>query len=43
MHVQVHVDATIALPIVISALVGGGAKRVAKRRAKKKVVHRQGL
>ncbi len=31
-QVQVHVDATIALPLVISALVGSGAKRVARRK-----------
>ncbi len=31
-QVQVHVDATIALPVVLSALIGSGAKRVGKRR-----------
>jgi deoxyhypusine synthase len=36
MQVQVHVDATIALPLVISALVSGGAKRVKRRNPKKK-------
>jgi deoxyhypusine synthase len=43
MQVQCHVDATIALPIVMSALVSGGVERVKRRGAKKKVVHRQGL
>jgi deoxyhypusine synthase len=42
-QVQVHVDATIALPIVISALVGSGATRVKRRKARKKVVYRQGI
>lgn len=42
-QVQVHVDATIALPLVISALIGSGAKRVARRRAKKRIVYRQGI
>ncbi len=35
-QVQVHVDATIALPLVISALVSSGVKRVRKRNPKKK-------
>jgi len=35
-QVQVHVDATIALPLVISALVSGGVKRVRRRNPKKK-------
>jgi deoxyhypusine synthase len=43
MQVQCHVDATIALPIVISALVAGGAKRVRRKGSRKAVVHRQGL
>jgi deoxyhypusine synthase len=43
MHIQVHVDATIALPLVISALIGSGTERVKKKRARKKVVYRQGL
>jgi len=43
MHVQVHVDATIALPIVISALIGSGARRVKKRGLKKKRIVRQGI
>jgi deoxyhypusine synthase len=42
-QVQVHVDATIALPLVISALIAGGAERVKRRRGKKKVVCRQGI
>lgn len=41
MQVQVHVDATIALPIVVSALVGCGARRVRAGR-KKSTVSRQG-
>lgn len=41
--VQVYVDATIALPIVISALIGSGAERVKVRRGKKKKVYRQGI
>ncbi len=32
-QVQVHVDATIALPVVLSALVAGGAKRALRRKA----------
>ncbi|MCU0632128.1 MAG: deoxyhypusine synthase [Methanolinea sp.] len=43
MHVQVHVDATIALPIVISALVGGGVQRVEKKGAKRERIFRQGV
>lgn len=43
LQVQVHVDATIALPLVISALVAGGAERVERRNGKKKVVYRQGI
>lgn len=42
-NVQVHVDATIALPIVLSALISGNAERVKKRRGRKKVVYRQGV
>jgi len=42
-QVQVHVDATIALPVVISALIAGGAERAPRKKAKKKVVHRQGM
>ncbi|MDD5143869.1 deoxyhypusine synthase [Methanoregula sp.] len=42
-QVQAHVDATIALPLVISALVASGAKRVRRSRGKKKVVYRQGI
>jgi deoxyhypusine synthase len=36
MQVQVHVDATIALPLVVSALIGSGAKRIQRRKGKKK-------
>ncbi len=43
LQVQVYVDATIALPLVISALVAGGAERVKRRKGKKKVVYRQGI
>lgn len=43
LQVQVYVDATIALPLVISALIAGGAERVKQRRGKKKVVYRQGI
>lgn len=42
MQVQVHVDATIALPVVISALVGGGAHRAGKGGKRKSRVSRQG-
>jgi deoxyhypusine synthase len=42
-NVQVHVDATIALPIVISALISSGAERMKHRRGRKKVVNRQGI
>jgi deoxyhypusine synthase len=41
-QVQVHVDATIALPLVVSALIGSGVKRVKRKAAKKKKVVRQG-
>jgi deoxyhypusine synthase len=37
MQVQVHVDATIALPLVISALVSGGVKRVRRRNPIKEI------
>jgi len=40
-QVQVHVDATIAIPLVVSSLIGSGVKRVKRTGAKKKVV-RQG-
>lgn len=43
MQVQVHVDATIALPIVVSALVASGIKRVKKRRSRKGRIVRQGV
>ncbi|OPY45029.1 MAG: putative deoxyhypusine synthase [Methanoregulaceae archaeon PtaU1.Bin222] len=43
MQVQVHVDATIALPIVVSALIESGVTRVKKRGLKKKKVVRQGI
>ena len=42
-QVQVYVDATIALPLVISALIAGGAERAKRRKAKKKVIYRQGI
>jgi Deoxyhypusine synthase len=42
-QVQCHVDATIALPLVISALVSSGVRRVERRNEKKKSVYRQGL
>jgi len=42
-NVQVHVDATIALPIVISALISSGAERMKHRRGRKKVNYRQGI
>jgi deoxyhypusine synthase len=42
MQVQVHVDATIALPLVISALIGSGVQRVKRTAAKKKRIVRQG-
>ena len=42
-QVQVHVDATIALPIVISALIASGAERVKRRRGKKEKIYRQGI
>ncbi|OPY37171.1 MAG: putative deoxyhypusine synthase [Methanoregula sp. PtaU1.Bin051] len=35
-QVQVHVDATIALPVVLSALIASGTKRALKRKTKKK-------
>lgn len=43
MQVQVHVDATIALPIVVSALIESGVTRVKKRRKTKEKVVRQGI
>lgn len=43
MQIQCHVDATIALPIVLSALIGSGTERVQVRRNRKKHVFRQGL
>jgi deoxyhypusine synthase len=42
-QVQVHVDATIALPLVVSALIESGTERVKQAGAKKKKVVRQGL
>ncbi|OPX68802.1 MAG: putative deoxyhypusine synthase [Methanoregulaceae archaeon PtaB.Bin009] len=42
-HVQVHVDATIALPIVVSALIGSGVPRVGRKGAKRSKVLRQGV
>jgi len=43
LQVQVHVDATIALPIVISALISSGVERVKQRRGKKEKIYRQGI
>jgi deoxyhypusine synthase len=43
LQIQCHADATIALPIVLSALISSGAKRVKRKNGNKKVVHRQGL
>lgn len=43
LHVQVHVDATIALPIVVSALTGSGVKRRKRRAARKERIIRQGI
>ncbi len=40
MQVQVHVDATIALPLVISALVSGGVRRAKRHTLQKKVIRR---
>ncbi len=42
-QVQCHVDATIALPLVISALISSGVRRVERKNEKKKSVYRQGL
>lgn len=42
-HVQCHVDATIALPIAISALIGSGTERVERKGGNRTIVHRQGL
>lgn len=42
-HVQVHVDATIALPIVTSALIGSGVKRSRGKNTKRSKVFRQGI
>ncbi|MDD5025661.1 MAG: deoxyhypusine synthase family protein, partial [Methanoregula sp.] len=42
-QVQVYVDATIALPLVISALVASGAERVKLRHGQKKRIYRQGI
>ncbi|MDD1719382.1 MAG: deoxyhypusine synthase [Methanoregulaceae archaeon] len=42
-HVQCHVDATIALPLVISALIGSGATRAKQSAVKKTFAHRQGI
>ncbi len=43
LQVQCHVDATIALPIVISGLIGSGVSRVNGKDRQKGVVFRQGL
>lgn len=42
-HVQVHVDATIALPLVVSALVGEGVRRSPRAHAVREKVLRQGI
>jgi len=42
-YVQVHVDATIALPLVTSALIGDGVRRVARDPAKREKIFRQGI
>ncbi len=42
-HVQVHVDATIALPLVVSALVEDGVRRRVRAPAKREKVFRQGI
>ncbi|MFA7304987.1 MAG: deoxyhypusine synthase [Methanoregula sp.] len=42
-QVQVYVDATIALPLVISALIASGAERVKLRHGQKKRIYRQGI
>ncbi|MDI9632487.1 MAG: deoxyhypusine synthase [Methanolinea sp.] len=42
-HVQVHVDATIALPLVVSALVGEGVCRPPRAPAVRERVLRQGI
>ncbi|MCQ8893695.1 MAG: deoxyhypusine synthase [Methanolinea sp.] len=43
MHVQVHVDATIALPLVVSALVGDNIRRTERARVRRDRILRQGL
>lgn len=43
LQLQCHADATIALPLVISALISSGVKRVERREVSGKVHHRQGL
>jgi deoxyhypusine synthase len=40
-QVEVHVDATIALPLVISALVSGGVRRANRHTLQKKVIRRK--
>jgi len=40
-QVQVHVDAMIALPLVISALVSGGVRRAKRHTLQKKVIRRK--
>jgi deoxyhypusine synthase len=42
-QVEVHVDATIALPLVISALVSGGVRRAKRHTLQKKVIRRKAL
>jgi deoxyhypusine synthase len=43
LQVQCYVDATIALPIVISGLIGSGVTRVSGEDRQKRAVYRQGL
>lgn len=43
LQVQCYVDATIALPIVISGLIGSGVTRVSGEYRQKRAVYRQGL
>lgn len=42
-QVQVHVDATIALPLVVSALIADDVRRMALTRAKREKALRQGI
>jgi len=42
-HVQVHVDATIALPLVVSALIADDVRRVAHAPVRREKILRQGI